>query len=259
MLISQLEKALYGYPPFRFFTEIGSTNDEAIKWAENSAPDYSIVIAEYQTAGRGRLQRRWYTPANSALAISIILRPTRVEFSVIPLFTALAAIAISNVLINIYGLINQIKWPNDVLINNKKVAGILAETIWQGFLPQSIIIGVGLNITKNSLPAEETLNFPATCIESELGRDVDRVELLKEILDEIKKLRPTLGSNRFLKSWRDRLAFKGQRVLIIQQGHLEETGNLEDVAKDGSLLIKTESGNIINIQSGDVRLRVDKA
>ena len=124
----------------RYFESIGSTNDEALAWAAKGAPDLSLVIADEQTAGRGRLNRTWFTPKGTALAMSLILRPA----SGTPLSrtVGLAALSIADSLLK-RGLTPRIKWPNDVLLNGKKIAGILVETVWAGTEVESLVIGIG--------------------------------------------------------------------------------------------------------------------
>lgn len=239
----------------RFFQETGSTNDDALAWADQGAPDFSIVAAEFQSSGRGRLQRRWFTSAGAALAFSLILRPLPVEADYLSLFTALGAIALSEVLLQDYGLVNKIKWPNDILIGGKKAAGILTESAWQGSQPLAVVIGIGVNIAPGSIPPAEDLLFPATCIETELGRKVDRVEFLARLLETIKSLRPAVGSVQFIKTWRDRLAFVGDTVRIEQSGQQPLIGILDGLNEDGSLVIRSDTGKIYKIQAGDLCLR----
>ena len=114
----------------KYFDSIGSTNDEALAWAANDTPDLSLVVADEQTAGRGRQGRKWFTPKETALACSLLLRPTAEEKPFLTRIVGLAALAVTESL-RMRGLNAQIKWPNDVLINNKKVAGIDQELCGQ--------------------------------------------------------------------------------------------------------------------------------
>src|SRR5512146_539455 len=128
---NELKKALSKLPvgDVRYFDTIGSTNNEALAWATSGAKDLSLVIADEQSAGRGRLDRKWYTPKGTALAFSLILRPTAQENPYLTRMVGLAALAITDAL-QTRGLSAQIKWPNDVLLNGSKVAGILIESVW---------------------------------------------------------------------------------------------------------------------------------
>ena len=250
-----LKAALHQVSELRFFQETGSTNDDALGWAEQDAPDFSVVVAEYQSSGKGRLQRRWFTPAGAALALSIILRPEPQETAHPMFFTALGALALSDVLKQNYGLANKIKWPNDILLNHKKTAGILVEAVWQGNQPLAVVIGIGVNIAPASVPSGETMLFPATCIETELGREIDRIEMLSGLLDRVKDLRPSTGSIQFIKAWRERLAFVGEAVRIEEPGQAPLCGILDGLSEDGSLYVRSETGKIYKIQGGDIRLR----
>ena len=115
----------------RYFDSIGSTNDDALAWASDNAPDLSMVIADEQTQGRGRLNRKWFTPKGSALAFSLILRPSAAHCSHLSRTVGLAALSMTESFLKL-GLAPRIKWPNDILLDGKKAAGILVETDWSG-------------------------------------------------------------------------------------------------------------------------------
>ncbi len=254
-----LKVALPFFPALRFFESTGSTNDIAMTWAAQGAPDFSLVAADHQSAGRGRLQRRWITTAGSALAFSLILRPTSVEAEHLSFFTALGALALSDVLKEQYGLISTIKWPNDVLIDHRKTAGILVEATWHGDIVQSVVLGIGVNVAPESVPPDEEVLYPAACVESALGKEVNRVELLAALLERIKSLRSEMRSSRFLAAWRDHLAFQGETVQVVETAGVTLTGILLGLNEDGSLRLQAETGTIYSIQAGDIRLRPVKA
>ena len=252
ILKSQLDGV--GLSAIRYFDSIGSTNDFALKWAEEGAADRSVVIADHQTAGRGRMKRRWITQPDSALAFSLIIRPNAEEISHLQLFSPLGAMAICEAL-KTYGVKTQIKWPNDVLLEGKKTAGILLEAIWRDGLPTGIVIGIGVNVASQSVPASEALLFPATSIETSAGKCVDRLDLLYNILVEIFRWRPLLTSESFLRVWEEKLAFKGEWVQIKQPGDRQILGRVAGVQSDGSLLIKDEQDKTISVTVGDLHLR----
>jgi biotin-[acetyl-CoA-carboxylase] ligase BirA-like protein len=143
---------------FRFFSSIGSTNDEALAWAREGAPDLSLVAADEQTAGRGRSGRKWFTPPGSALAFSLILRPTAAERTFPARITGLSGLALVDVCRK-FRCSAQIKWPNDVLINGRKAAGILTEASWTGPDVDAFILGVGINVGTASLPTADQFCF----------------------------------------------------------------------------------------------------
>src|SRR5512142_1875291 len=164
-----------------YFDSIGSTNNEALAWATSGAKDLSLVIADAQTAGRGRLDRKWFTPKGTALAFSLILRLTPEEKPYLTRTVGLAALAVADAL-RTRGLEAQVKWPNDVLIDGRKVAGILIESVWSGDELDCLVIGIGVNVLRAAVPSAELLQFPATSLEDALGPEVEREKVLHDIL-----------------------------------------------------------------------------
>jgi len=249
------ELSALGFQSIRYFDSIGSTNLEALEWAENRAPDNSLVIADEQTSGRGRAGRHWFTPADSALAFSLILRFS--EPDELPAFVSrlagLGALAVSDALLG-YKLAVQIKWPNDVLIQRRKVAGILVEACWQADRLIATVLGIGVNVTPLAVPTAMDLMFPATCVEMEAGRGIGRLELLREILTHVLERRNLLNSEQFLKDWTERLAFRGEWVQIHEPGKITE-GRLIGIGEDGSLRLVTQTGRFESFYAGDIRLR----
>jgi BirA family transcriptional regulator, biotin operon repressor / biotin---[acetyl-CoA-carboxylase] ligase len=253
---NELKKAIAKLPlgDIRYFDSIGSTNNEALAWATSGAKDLSLVIADEQTAGRGRLDRRWFTPKGTALAFSVILRPTAEERLHLTRIVGLAALAVADAL-RTRGLVSQIKWPNDVLLNGRKVAGILVESVWSGEEVDCLVIGIGMNVLKGAVPSEELLLFPATSLEGSLGPEVEREKVLRDILAGMIALRPHISSDSFIRSWEKALAFRGENVQVEQADSSLLTGRLLGLESDGSLRLSDEAGNSIPVRFGDVRLR----
>ena len=239
---------------FRYFDSIGSTNDVALEWASQGAPDLSLVAADAQVNGRGREGRKWFSLPGAGLACSLVLRPTAAERQQIGRFSGLGALALVKALQK-HGLTAQIKWPNDVLIRGKKVAGILIETVWLGTEIESLVLGLGVNSTPAALPSGEVLNFPATCVETELGRELARFDLLRDLLVEFIQLRSDLASDGFLNAWQAALAFRGQRVLLWQGDSRTFTAELLGLEQDGSLRVRMDDGKLDVINFGEVHLR----
>lgn len=238
----------------RWFESIGSTNDEALAWAADGAKDLSLVIADEQTRGRGRLQRTWYTPKGSALAYSIILRPSAAPGMPLSRTVGLAALSIADSCLNL-GLSPQIKWPNDILVNNKKIAGILVESVWCGDTIDSLVIGMGINMELESMPADHQVQFPATCLEKELGKKIDREEFLLSILRGLVEWRSRMDSNEFIQAWEDRLAFRGREIQIQSTEESLTIGRLDGLEADGSLRVIDVHNNSMIVRFGDVSLR----
>lgn len=264
---NELKKVLSKLPlgDVRYFDSIGSTNNEALAWATSGAKDLSLVIADEQTAGRGRFDRKWYTLKGTALAFSLILRPTPQERPYLTRTVGLAALGVADAL-QTRGLVAQIKWPNDILLNGCKVAGILVESVWSGDEADCLVIGVGVNVLKGSVPSAELLQFPAASLEQLLGPEVQREKVLHDILAGIIARRPHLGADSFIAAWEKALAFRGEQVQVeARADHRGEgrsegggsviAGKLLGLEPDGSLKLSSEAGKSITVRFGDVRLR----
>jgi BirA family transcriptional regulator, biotin operon repressor / biotin---[acetyl-CoA-carboxylase] ligase len=242
-------------PDLRYLAVTGSTNDDALAWAEAGAPDGALVFADLQNGGRGRMGRKWVTVAGAALAFSLIFRPTNSEQKNLGLFSPLGALGVATAL-EAAGLEPQIKWPNDVLLGRRKVCGILAEAVWIGSRLEAVVLGVGVNIAPNAVPPDEEVIFPATCVESVLKKSVDRMALLRAVLQSIEDWRTHLGQQDFLAAWQARLAFRGEQVQVIPPNQPVINGELVGIDENGNLLLQTGAGDMTTIMAGDVHLRL---
>jgi BirA family biotin operon repressor/biotin-[acetyl-CoA-carboxylase] ligase len=253
---TQIERSFSHLPlgGIRYFDTIGSTNDEALSWAAQGAPDLSLIIADEQTSGRGRMDRKWFTPPHSALAMSLILRPTTIERAHPSRTIGLLALSLAESLLKL-GLVPQIKWPNDVLLSSRKVAGILVESTWTGKELGALVLGMGVNVLNASAPPADQLLFPATSVETELGHPIERAELLKSIITKVLAWRPNLGTDVFLKTWEENLAFRGQQVQVEGRSGEPVIGELLGLESDGSLLLRAEHGKSVTVHFGEVHLR----
>jgi len=184
----------------------------------------------------------------------LILHPTAEENTHLTRIVGLAALAIVDAL-QVRSLVAEIKWPNDILLNGRKVAGILVESVWSGEEVDYVVIGVGINVLKGAVPPEDLLQFPATSLEESLGPAVEREELLRDILAGIISLRPLLGTDSFIASWEKVLAFRGEQVQIEEANGSFTLGKLLGLESDGSLRLSDEQSNSITVRFGDVRLR----
>jgi BirA family biotin operon repressor/biotin-[acetyl-CoA-carboxylase] ligase len=238
-----------------YFDSIGSTNDEALAWAVTGARDLSIVIADEQTQGRGRLDRKWFTPKGSALAFSLILRPTADQHPHLSQTVGLAALSLAESFSDL-GLAPQIKWPNDILLTGKKTAGILIETVWSGDEADSLVIGMGVNILRESVPPSGALQFPATSLEEALGiKPPAREEILFNILSALIGWRKNVGTDKLISAWEEKLAFRGEQVQIHAGGEAPVIGELLGLESDGSLRLRDSHDKSIIVRFGDVSLR----
>ena len=254
----------------RFFQSASSTNDESFKWIDCGAPDRALVIADEQTVGRGRCQRRWITTSGSGLAFSLILLSPPFDPQLISRLSGLGAVAVRDALQRRYALPAQIKWPNDILLDQLKAGGVLVEARWSGETLKAVIIGIGINIAPDSVSAVNLppagLNFPAPCVEDALGRPVDRLELLHAILQELLSWLPRLSLPDFILEWETCLAFRNQWV-ELSSGYTPphsqnkqvplptEAGKVIGLTQDGSLKLITRTGELVTVTVGDIHLR----
>jgi BirA family biotin operon repressor/biotin-[acetyl-CoA-carboxylase] ligase len=241
-------------PAVHYLESVGSTNDYAHQLAESGAVDGTLVVADEQTRGRGRLDRRWLTQAGSALAFSLVLRPSPDEIERLGLFAPLCGVAVCAALRREYGLAAKVKWPNDVLLQRRKTCGVLVEAHWLGSELQSVIAGIGVNVSRFSVPPSGEVLFPATCVEEHVGCAVGRERLLATVIAAFRSWRLRLGSPDFLETWDSWLAFKGEMVNVESAAGVV-SGRVLGVAADGSLRLRTASGAEQVVSVGDVRLR----
>jgi BirA family transcriptional regulator, biotin operon repressor / biotin---[acetyl-CoA-carboxylase] ligase len=251
----ELQAALRDLPlgGLRFFESIGSTNDEALVWASQGAADLFLVIADEQTSGRGRLGRKWFTPPQTALAFSLILHPTADEIKYPARVTGLGALALTDAIAS-FGLHAQIKWPNDILLNQKKAAGILVESVWMGDAPDTFVLGIGINVLASSVPPADQVLFSATSIETESGQAINRIKLLHDVLSSLIIWRPKIGTDEFIRTWETSLAFRGEEIQLMKENELPVSGKLLGLEPDGSLRLKVNNSSL-TVQIGEIHLR----
>jgi BirA family biotin operon repressor/biotin-[acetyl-CoA-carboxylase] ligase len=248
--------------PVRPFERLGSTNDEAARWADQGAPDLALVVAEEQTAGRGRAGRSWHTPPGAALALSLILKPPFPGVldaqGLSARLTGLGALAVSQALSQDYHLETKIKWPNDVLLGGRKVAGILVEAHWQGDQIAAVILGIGVNVGYESVPPEAELLFPATCVQAGLENAPPRPLLLRAILAQLLAWRARLGDGAFIDAWRSKLAYLGEWVQVLDPGPAASprlAGRVTGLDDNGRLQLRDRHGALVALDGGEIHLR----
>ncbi|MCS6906520.1 MAG: biotin--[acetyl-CoA-carboxylase] ligase [Anaerolineales bacterium] len=237
-----------------YLETIGSTNDVALEWGRQGAPDLSLVYAEEQTAGRGRGNRKWFSRPGAALTFSLLLRPTEIEHLSLGRFSIVGALAVCAALEDI-GLSPQIKWPNDVLVEGRKVCGILVESLWQGEKPDCIVIGIGLNVTAQSVPPDNEVLFPASSLEQVGIVSIERHSLLRSILEHFIRWRKLLHTVHFLQEAERRLAFRNQWVAITSHTTLLYEGKVDGLQPNGGLRLTTREGKQIEVDYGEIHLR----
>lgn len=236
---------------WRYHPVVGSTNDLALDWAAQGAPDWSLVLTDEQRAGRGRGSRRWEMNPRKGLAMSLILRLTPSEKEHITRFTALAAVGLVQALQG-YGLAGEIKWPNDVLLGGKKVGGVLVETTWVGESVEACVIGMGVNVTRESIPTSADLRMPATSVEAAAERSVDRWALLAKILQVMMTLRPIIATDMFMETWNQHLAFRNEWIDFNFPRGVVEKVKILGIAGDGKLNLQHVNGSVEAVNSGEI-------
>jgi len=239
----------------RSFSTIGSTNDEAQSWADEGAADFSLVIADEQTKGRGRFNRHWVSKPGACLAFTVILQPNAFEQENLPLFAPLCGLAVRDALAELLGIEAEIKWPNDILINRKKCCGILVEAVWTGENLKGIVMGIGINISAESLPPAGDSLFSPTCLEDAVRHEVDRFQVLESVMKHITKWRSKLKTKEFFEHWTDHLAFKGEQVMIVQSEKQSIIGIEKGIDLKGNLVLISENNVEMTFEVGDLHLR----
>lgn len=235
--------------------ETESTNAVAFKMAEDGAEEGTVVIADAQSAGKGRLGRIWLSPPGVNLYCSVVLRPAISPVAACQL-TFLSVVAVARAIEKCTELKPQIKWPNDILISGKKVAGLLNEMNAETEKVNFVVLGIGVNLNMRLAQLGETLRHPATSLMEEGGAEVDRVAFTRTLLQELDELYDRFlveGEAPMRAEWLERSAIKGRRVRV-NLGAREITGEVQGVDQFGGLLVKLYDGTVETVLSGDVTL-----
>jgi BirA family biotin operon repressor/biotin-[acetyl-CoA-carboxylase] ligase len=233
-----------------WYPELTSTNDVAASLADRGAPEGTIVAADAQTAGRGRQGRVWVSPPGAGLYVSVVLRPRR---DAAALLTLAAGVALSEGIEAATGLPTDVKWPNDVYVALRKLAGILAEAGSSGTGLHHVILGCGINILPAAFPPD--IARRATSLESELGRPVDRGLVLAECLAGLASRYADLEARRLsaiVEAWRGRAALTFGRAVEWDVSGTVRRGVAENIDDAGALLVRTDGG-VTRVVAGEVR------
>jgi BirA family biotin operon repressor/biotin-[acetyl-CoA-carboxylase] ligase len=245
-----------------YYPSLGSTNEVLKELAAQGAPEGTLVIADEQTAGKGRLGRKWLAPPGTSLLMSLLFRPDpsgrasgrSLAPNQAPRLTMICSLAIADAIEGLTGLSVGLKWPNDIFIRGKKAGGILTESGTTGGHLDYVIVGMGLNVNL-AISALPELRGLATSLSEELGREVSRLELLWRILEGIETRYVSLSRGESPhEEWTARLINLGHQVQVTtSQGVL--AGWAEGVDADGALILRTRNGQRKRILAGDVTLR----
>ena len=226
------------------FREIGSTMDMARELANRGAEEGTIVVAESQSWGRGRLKRAWLSP-QGGIYFTVILRP-KISPIYAPRINLMASVAVATTIRKLLGLTAELKWPNDVLIEGRKVCGILAEMEAETDVINFVNLGIGINANT----AISQFGKRATSLKEELGKEISRKEFFSSVLEEIAKQQALLTKEDLLEGWKKLSTTLNKNVRIVAPGE-EMVGQAVDIDTSGALIIKGKDGSLRSAVAGD--------
>lgn len=236
---------------FLYSEEVDSTNGYLLGDSSYTKQG-TVLLSEYQTKGRGRKNREWISASKSNLTFSILITQN-LDGNFLTLLNIAASVSVAMAIENLHQLTIDLKWPNDVLVNGKKLAGILTESVSKGNKIEKAVIGIGINVNQASFPGRFEI-YP-TSVKSELKKEVSRERLLSETLNQFEEIYKVLldDPNKILDEWRTRCKMLGENVTIIDESG-NQFGKFVDIAEDGSLILK-QGEQLKTIRYGDMSLR----
>jgi BirA family biotin operon repressor/biotin-[acetyl-CoA-carboxylase] ligase len=235
---------------FIYFDEVDSTNSYLLNSKEET-PFGTVVMSEYQLKGRGRKQRDWQATKEQALTFSILL-DNRINLTNAQLLSLGTSLALAQALENLYQFKVNVKWPNDVLIDGKKIAGILIESVSKGSKIEKIVVGIGINVNQPNFTGK--YNLRPTSVRVESKKIVSRERLLSDFLNHFELMLEDWVTNpqKIINDWKSRSRYLGEKIKI-RENEEELFGVFEDVDENGYLILKTK-GELRTIHSGDVSI-----
>jgi BirA family biotin operon repressor/biotin-[acetyl-CoA-carboxylase] ligase len=247
----KLETELLGRN-FIYCDEIDSTNSELLNGKQLYKKTGTVLFAEKQLAGKGRKDRSWQSAKGMNLTFSVLFKKDTTTVININHLNLTASLAVASAIENLYQLRTELKWPNDVLINGKKIAGILTETSVKGNKIERAVIGIGVNL--NQVTFQGNFNLPPTSLKLELGINIDREIMLAEILNIFEELLLKLESqpNAILNDWRAKCKMIGDKIAITENDKVK-TGIFYDIDDEGYLLLR-KNDSLERIHFGDVSI-----
>jgi len=240
---------------WRHLARVESTNDEAATWARAGAPAGAVVVADEQTLGRGRLGRRWHSPPGASLYLSAVLRPPLAPHRVPPL-TLAAGVAVAEALVQ-FDVAPALKWPNDVLVDGKKIAGILTEMSADLDRVHHVVSGIGVNLNVRAFPEE--LAAIATSVAIVRGTTVARAEFAAALCARLEHWHDRFvadGAAPVAAAWRQHARFFGKRVQVTA-GRDRMEGVAEDLDEDGALRLRLDDGRTLRVVAGELAIAAD--
>lgn len=237
------------------FSSIDSTNEEAKRRAGEGAPDGSVYIADRQTKGKGRRGKTWSSPPGQDIFFSILLRPD-LPADCISMLTLVAAMAVAEAVDQVTGMSSQIKWPNDILLNQKKVCGILTEMNVEIDSDYYVVVGIGINVNRTEF--DEEISFMAGSLKKESGKTINRASFLATVLSSFRKYYGMFHEKRdvspFLENYNEKLVNRGHEVKLVRKGE-EQIRTALGMNEKGELIVVDEQGRKEAVFSGEVSVR----
>jgi BirA family biotin operon repressor/biotin-[acetyl-CoA-carboxylase] ligase len=248
-----LKSKLFGPGDIHYFEEIDSTNIRAKALAAQGASEGTLVVAETQRLGKGRRGRSWFSPDRSGIYLSLILRPV-FPASEAPRITLMTAVAVADALMSLVDIPVAIKWPNDILADGKKLAGILTEMSTEMDSIDYVVVGLGLNVNTPHEDFPEELRGQATSLLAKTGERLSRVRVVRAFLEHFEKNYEQLTTEGFvpiMNRWRGLTNVFGQQVRVEAIGNVY-SGKVVDVDSDGTLVLKDDDGQLHRVLCGDL-------
>ncbi|HEX8127482.1 MAG TPA: biotin--[acetyl-CoA-carboxylase] ligase [Pyrinomonadaceae bacterium] len=240
-------------PTILRYDSLPSTNTEAASQAARGAAEGLCVVAREQTRGRGRQERVWASPPDAGLYFSIVLRP-RLRLEVWPLLTLMAALAVRDALYEACALETDIKWPNDILAGERKLCGILAETV-ETKIGRACILGIGINLTERAYPEE--LRAQATSVEGATGARVEvepvLAALVRHLAGRYAQLHAPEGGAEIIRDWSANSSYAAGRRVRVHTATEVFKGTTRGLEPDGALRVETATGEVKRVRAGDVQ------
>lgn len=258
---AKLKTSIFGQNMF-YFSETESTNDYCLKLARDGAPEGTVVVADYQKQGKGRLNRSWFSAKGENLLVSILLRPQQDIESLQKITLASASILIDTFLIylkkhKLDKIKFNVKWPNDILVGNEKIAGILAESILQEKHINALVVGFGINLNARSDTMPTEIRKRATSLAETIGQPVNIEDFFAELMYHLERSYVRLERsdyNSVVSTWKKQCRQIGKPI-IVSTIDGDEEAVFHDVNEDGHLLYKRENGEIAELIAGEIKNR----
>lgn len=240
-----------------YLESVDSTNNYVKKIAEEGAPDGTLVVADEQTGGKGRRGRRWMAPKGVNAMFSLLLRPSiRPEHA--SRLTLLMALAVAEGIRKVSGLEAGIKWPNDVVVNGRKVCGILTEMNTEVDYINYVVIGTGINVNQDPASFPEEIRQTAGSLYGMAGKKISRAELVASVMESLERIYgiflKTEDLSELYQAYNKICVNLGHEIRVMEPGH-EFTGTTDGINKDGELVVRKEDGSIVRVYAGEVSVR----